>query len=96
MHKKNVRAILLIISTFTYLMMGAAVFDALESHDDLQRRITMSEIRSRMFRKYNFSESDFRILEAVVIKSIPHKAGYQWSFAGAFYFATVVITTVGR
>ncbi|XP_076325915.1 two pore potassium channel protein sup-9-like isoform X2 [Tachypleus tridentatus] len=31
----------------------------------------------------------------VVIKSVPHKAGIQWKFAGAFYFATTVLTTIG-
>lgn len=30
------------------------------------------------------------------IKSVPHKAGTQWSFAGAVYFATTVITTIGE
>ena len=31
-----------------------------------------------------------------VLKSVPHKAGIQWKFAGAFYFATTVITTIGE
>jgi len=30
------------------------------------------------------------------VKSIPHKAGRQWKFAGAFYFSTTVITTIGK
>ncbi|KHJ96844.1 Ion channel [Oesophagostomum dentatum] len=36
-----------------------------------------------------------QLFESVAIKSIPHKAGFQWQFTGSFYFATVVITTVG-
>ncbi|KIH64681.1 Ion channel [Ancylostoma duodenale] len=36
-----------------------------------------------------------QLFESVAIKSIPQKAGLQWQFSGAFYFATVVITTVG-
>uniref|UniRef100_A0A914V7R4 Potassium channel domain-containing protein n=1 Tax=Plectus sambesii TaxID=2011161 RepID=A0A914V7R4_9BILA len=95
MQRKNVRAVLLIVCTFTYLMLGAAVFDALESYTDMRKRSDIARIKDRMFQKYNFTQRDYRVLETVVIKSIPHKAGYQWKFAGAFYFATVVITTVG-
>lgn len=42
------------------------------------------------------SNEDFRILTTIVIKSVPHKAGVQWKFAGAFYFATTVLTTIGK
>lgn len=47
-------------------------------------------------RKYNMSDEDFRILTTIVIKSVPHKAGVQWKFEGAFYFATTVLTTIGK
>jgi len=39
---------------------------------------------------------DWDLLEAVIIKGIPHKAGFQWQFVGAFYFCTGVVTTVGE
>lgn len=42
------------------------------------------------------SDEDFRILTTIVIKSVPHKAGVQWKFEGAFYFATTVLTTIGK
>lgn len=31
------------------------------------------------------------MMEIVVIENKPHKAGPQWKFAGAFYFATVMV-----
>lgn len=46
--------------------------------------------------KYNISMDDYRIIETVVLKSEPHKAGQQWKFAGAFYYATTVLTTIGK
>lgn len=37
MKKQNVRTISLIVCTFTYLLIGAAVFDALESETEKKR-----------------------------------------------------------
>uniref|UniRef100_A0A9J2Q7L9 Potassium channel domain-containing protein n=1 Tax=Ascaris lumbricoides TaxID=6252 RepID=A0A9J2Q7L9_ASCLU len=95
MDKKSIRAVLLIISTFTYLLFGAAILEKLESPDDMERRQEIRIISKKMQQKYNFTK-DYQLLQTVVIKSIPHKGGYQWKFVGAFYFATVVITTVGK
>lgn len=35
------------------------------------------------------------MIELVIIEYKPHKAGPQWKFAGAFYFATVVLAMIG-
>lgn len=48
-----------------------------------------------IIRKYNISSDDFKVMETIVLKSEPHKAGQQWKFTGAFYFATTVLTTIG-
>lgn len=95
MHRKNIRALSLIVCTLTYLMIGAAVFDALESENDMKKRELVEVMKEKMKQKYNFTKDDFKVLEMVVHKSIAQKAGQQWKFTGAFYFATVVITTVG-
>lgn len=47
-------------------------------------------------RKYNISEEDYKLIEVVIIENKPHKAGPQWKFAGAFYFATVVLAMIGK
>lgn len=54
-----------------------------------------TEIQVIIRRKYNISDEDFRIMETVVMKSEPHRAGQQWKFTGAFYYATTVLTTIG-
>nr|CAD7392807.1 unnamed protein product [Timema cristinae] len=95
MKKQNVRTLSLIVCTFTYLLVGAAVFDALESDTEKRRWEALQDIENMVIKKYNISEDDFRVMETVVLKTEPHKAGQQWKFAGAFYYATTVLTTIG-
>lgn len=52
---------------------------------------TIADIKNTFVGKYNISAEDYRMMEIVVIENKPHKAGPQWKFAGAFYFATVVL-----
>ncbi|XP_076288020.1 TWIK-related acid-sensitive K[+] channel 6 [Lasioglossum baleicum] len=95
MKKQNVRTLSLIVFTFTYLLVGAAIFDVLESETEKRRKEALDAIEKMIIRKYNISEDDFKIMETVVLKTEPHKAGQQWKFAGAFYYATTVLTTIG-
>ncbi|XP_029689751.1 potassium channel subfamily K member 15-like [Takifugu rubripes] len=95
MKKQNVRTLSLILCMFSYLLVGAAVFDALESGSESSRRRVLEQKRSEMKKKYRFSEDDYREIERVVLQAEPHRAGRQWKFAGSFYFAITVITTIG-
>uniref|UniRef100_A0A3Q3WGU2 Potassium channel domain-containing protein n=1 Tax=Mola mola TaxID=94237 RepID=A0A3Q3WGU2_MOLML len=95
MKKQNVRTLSLILCMFSYLLVGAAVFDALESESESSRRRVLEQRRSEMKKKYRFSEDDYREIERVVLQAEPHRAGRQWKFAGSFYFAITVITTIG-
>ncbi|KPP68798.1 potassium channel subfamily K member 9-like [Scleropages formosus] len=96
MKKQDVRALALILCMFSYLLVGAAVFDALESQSESARKRVLEEKRDEMKRKYRFSEGDYREMERVVLQAEPHRAGRQWKFAGSFYFAITVITTIGK
>lgn len=130
MKRQNVRTLSLVVCTFTYLLIGAAVFDALESETERRRwdflkglcslieydnryivihnlqKININfiklfsiilnlDVRDKMIHKYNISDEDYRMIEIVIIENKPHKAGPQWKFAGAFYFATVVLAMIG-
>ena len=55
-----------------------------------------SALREGLLRKYNISNEDYKMIEIVIIENKPHKAGPQWKFAGAFYFATVVLAMIGK
>lgn len=57
--------------------------------------IFFKAIEAMIMKKYNISAEDFKVMETVILKSEPHKAGQQWKFTGAFYYATTVLTTIG-
>ncbi|KAJ8409032.1 hypothetical protein AAFF_G00240530 [Aldrovandia affinis] len=95
MKKQNVRTLSLILCMFSYLLVGAAVFDALESESEISRKRILEQKRNEMKKKYRFSAADYREIERVVLQAEPHRAGRQWKFAGSFYFAITVITTIG-
>uniref|UniRef100_A0A0A9XJ12 Two pore potassium channel protein sup-9 n=1 Tax=Lygus hesperus TaxID=30085 RepID=A0A0A9XJ12_LYGHE len=95
MKRQNVRTLSLVVCTFTYLLIGAAVFDALESETERKRCEILTALRDSLLRKYNISGEDYKMIEIVIIENKPHKAGPQWKFAGAFYFATVVLAMIG-
>lgn len=96
MKRQNVRTLALIICTFTYLIVGAAIFDALESQKETTQRMELDLRKEELLRTFNLSREDFDELEKVVLQLKPHKAGVQWKFAGSFYFAITVITTIGK
>ena len=45
--------------------------------------------------KYKSPQGDFPLFEEVVLLLKPYKAGKPWQFAGSFYYATTVLTTIG-
>ena len=95
MKKQNVRTLSLIVCTFTFLLVGAAVFDALESEPEMTNRQRLKTEELSLREQYNITDEDFETLRYNVIKSVPYKAGTQWKFAGAFYFSLTVVTTIG-
>lgn len=96
MRKQSLRTAALILCILSYLLVGAAVFDALESEAESGRKRLLAQKRSELRRKYGFSTEDYRELERLALQAEPHRAGRQWKFAGSFYFAITVITTIGN
>lgn len=95
MKKQNVRTLSLIVATITYLLIGAAIFDAIESEEEQRQREALTSMEHQVLDKYNISQSDFVLLEEMVLLLKPYKAGMPWKFAGSFYYATTVLTTIG-
>ncbi|XP_055616462.1 potassium channel subfamily K member 9 isoform X1 [Toxorhynchites rutilus septentrionalis] len=95
MKRQNIRTLSLVVCTFTYLLIGAAVFDALESETEARRWEFLKSVKANFVAKYNITPEDYHMIEIVITENKPHKAGPQWKFAGAFYFATVVLAMIG-
>ncbi|XP_041748973.1 potassium channel subfamily K member 15-like [Coregonus clupeaformis] len=95
MKVQNIRTLSLILCMISYLLVGAAVFDALESETESLRKKILEQKRNELKKKYGFTQDDYLEIERVVLQSEPHRAGRQWKFAGSFYFAINVITTIG-
>ena len=49
----------------------------------------------QMQKKYNISPEDDQVMGEVIPLLQPFKAGKPWQFAGSFYYATTVLTTIG-
>lgn len=59
------------------------------------KQLLFTDMKNGLMRKYNITPEDYHMIEIVIIENKPHKAGPQWKFAGAFYFATVVLAMIG-
>ncbi|XP_063489628.1 potassium channel subfamily K member 15 [Symphalangus syndactylus] len=93
--RPSVRAAGLVLCTLCYLLVGVAVFDALESEAESGRQRLLVQKRGALWRKFGFLAKDYRELERLARQAESHRAGRQWKFAGSFYFAITVITTIG-
>ena len=54
-----------------------------------------SDLYAQMKLKFEICDDDLDILEEIIPLQQPYKAGKPWKFAGAFYYATTVLTTIG-
>lgn len=96
MKTHNIRTLTLILSVVFYLLIGAAVFHALETESESSRKKVLEQQLSQLRTKYGLMEEDYKQMERVILQSEQHRGGRQWKFTGSFYFAITVITTIGE
>jgi len=96
MINQNLRTVALVVFTFVYLLIGAAVFEAIESANERAEKRRLQAEEDYYFRSlYNVSDDHFEKMAINIMRSAPYKDNEQWKFPGAFYFVTTVITTIG-
>ena len=78
MKKQNIRTLSFIICTLTYLIVGAAIFDALESQKEESVRMDLEKSENYFKRDYNISNDDYNALEDIVIKYHAYRTFPQW------------------
>ncbi len=83
MKKQNIRTLSFIISTLTYLLFGAAIFNALESQEEEKTRNRLEREEREYKANYSITDADYRQLEDIVIKYHPYRTFPQW-FAPRF------------
>ncbi|XP_022309650.1 two pore potassium channel protein sup-9-like [Crassostrea virginica] len=95
MKRQNVRTLSLIVCTFTYLLIGAAVFDALESENEIEMKRSLLSYEEKVIVKYNISSKDFERIRENALRSRQYRVENQWKFVGALYFSLVVCSVIG-
>lgn len=103
------KLILRILLFLLYLLIGAAIFDAIESPEekDLRKKLQFEELRKNFTLKFNISESDMTVLLEGLREALDlgYEIGYNniggypatnWDFMDAFFFAGNVVTTIGK
>lgn len=78
MKKPNVRTLSLIVGTFTYLLIGAAIFNSLESQKEESIRHDLKVSEDKYKYRYNITNYDYKTLEDIVIKYHPYRTFPQW------------------
>ena len=61
MKRRNVRTLSLIVVTFTYLLIGAAVFDVLEGGYNEDSYDGLVKVQQDFISKYNMTELDYKV-----------------------------------
>jgi hypothetical protein len=93
-HVQNYRTLAYVITILVYLVIGAAIFDKLESKNESLRHKNLTD-RITLFRQqHNMSDRDFHNLTHTVHLRLQSQKK-QWKFIGSFYYATVVLALIG-
>lgn len=96
LQQQNIRTLLLITSTVIYMLLGAAVFSALEFDEHVYQKKKYLNIYKRLMERYNMSSDDVEELARYLHKRRHVEWSLEpWSFAGSVYFTSVTITTIG-
>ena len=96
----NTKIALVRLFLFTvYVLVGAAVFQALESSHQSEEIAKIRTIRKKIVQKYNIADEDvLQWAQTYQANEPPGKEAefMEWTFGNALVFAMVVVTTIGK
>ena len=101
------KLIIRIVLFLVYLLVGAAIFQAIELHYEKKQRkeFKFEDIKKNFTHKYNISSVDMtdflQKLKKAIELGFDLQTGefpprFQWHFMNAFFFAGNVVTTIGK
>jgi len=94
----STKVLLIRMSLFSiYVLLGAAIFKAIESEEQVKEMDRIHNTRMEILRKYNITENDAkRWSKTFLSTSMGNDDFLQWSYGNSFLFAMVVLTTIGK
>ncbi|XP_078000106.1 potassium channel, subfamily K, member 13-like [Glandiceps talaboti] len=109
LREDNARFVLLMLFIFIYLLIGAAIFSAIEHEREKEDKISYEEKKllflDRVNRTMNITSfEDFQIYfenflslheETSAKGLLRNKKRDRWDFSGSFYFVCTVVSTIG-
>jgi potassium channel subfamily K protein 9 len=78
MKKQNVRTLSFIVGSFTYLLIGAAIFESLESETEDKGHHELTRDMSYFQHEYNISRDEFDDFENMVVRYHSYHNFPQW------------------
>ena len=91
---QNYRTLAYVVVTLVYLVIGAAIFDRLESNQESLRLANLTKRIAKFQWQHNITPQEFLNLTRTVEKNLQYRKK-QWKFIGSFYYATVVLALIG-
>lgn len=87
-----------IVLFFLYLVVGAAIFQALEHDTQKLNYERKQRIRHRIQAKYNMTTNDIRDWTDTYKANMQFQGDdeLEWNFGNSFLFAAVTVTTIGK
>lgn len=80
-----------------YVLSGAAIFQAIESPEQVREIEKIQSTRKEILTKYNISHNDAqRWSKTFLSTSLGNEDFLEWNFGNSFLFAMVVLTTIGK
>lgn len=94
----STKALLIRMTLFViYVLLGAAIFQEIESGEQLKQMNRIYKTRMEILTKYNITQGDAkRWSETFVSTSVGNEDFLLWNYRNSFLFAMVVLTTIGK